>query len=148
VHKRSRFQIPIDFLATVNNRSYQLRVSKSMVEFLKKVFRENYIVDNREPKAIFEIPHVDGRFALYGPCLEPWKQLIVLGLLQSAIQIVLACFIYKFIVQRRGTIESYMFGWGFVIPFSLYIPFPLLDFFDIRYATLLFVLKERVNFKK
>ena len=108
-----------------------------IVDFLKKVFHENFIVDNREPISVFEIPYVDGRFALHGPCLGPWKQLFIFGLLQSGIQIVLACFIYKFIVQRRGTIESYILGWGFVIPFALYIPFPLLDLFDIRYVVVI-----------
>ena len=108
-----------------------------IVDFLKKVFHENFIVDNREPISVFEIPYVDGRFALHGPCLGPWKQLLIFGLLQSGIQIVLACFIYKFIVQRRGTIESYILGWGFVIPFALYIPFPLLDLFDIRYVVVI-----------
>jgi len=103
-----------------------------MTDFLKEIFQENFIVDNREPIATFGIPYVDGRFALLGPCLGPWKQLIVFSLVQSLIQILFACFIYKLIVQRRGTIESYLIGWGFVIPISLYIPYYLLDFLDIR----------------
>lgn len=103
-----------------------------MTEFLKEIFQEKFIVDKREPIATFGIPYVDGRFALLSPCFGPWQQLIVLSLVQSLIQILFACFIYKLIVQRRGTIESYLIGWGFVIPISLYIPYYLLDYLDIR----------------
>lgn len=103
-----------------------------MMDFLKGVFEENYNVDDREPLASFQIPNVEGDFSLFAPSLGPWKQQLIFSFLQSIIQIVFACFIYEAIVKRRGTIGSYIIGWGFVIPISIYLPFYLLEVLDLR----------------
>jgi len=103
-----------------------------MMDFLKRCFEENYIVDDREPLATFQIPHVEGDFSLFAPSLGPWTQQLFFSFLQSIIQIVFACFIYEAIVKRRGTIGSYIIGWGFVIPMSIYLPFYLLEVLDLR----------------
>ena len=105
-----------------------------MMDFLKRCFKENYIVDDREPLATFQIPHVEGDFSLFAPSLGPWTQQLFFCFLQSIIQIVFACFIYEAIVKRRGTIGSYIIGWGFVIPMSIYLPFYLLEVLDLRYV--------------
>jgi hypothetical protein len=105
-----------------------------MMDFLKGVFEENYNVDDREPLASFQIPNVEGDFSLFAPSLGPWKQQLIFSFLQSIIQIVFACFIYEAIVKRRGTIGSYIIGWGFVIPISIYLPFYLLEVLDLRYV--------------
>ena len=105
-----------------------------MVDFLKRCFEENFNIDGREPIVTFGIPFIDGEFSLFAPNVGPWKQLLFFNFLQSLIQMLFACFIYELIVKRRGTIGSYMIGWGFVIPTSLYLPFYLLDVLDIRYV--------------
>jgi len=105
-----------------------------MMEFLKKFFEENYIVDDREPLVTFHIPNTDGTFSLLAPKLEPWKQLLFFNFLQSIIQVVFAFFIYEGIVKRRGTIGSFILGWGIIIPASLYLPFYLLNVLDLRYV--------------
>jgi hypothetical protein len=91
-------------------------------------------VDDREPLVTFQIPNIQGNFSLMAPNPGPWKQLLFFNLLQSIIQIVFACFIYEGIVKRRGTIGSFIIGWGFVIPASLYLPFYLLEVLDLRYV--------------
>ena len=105
-----------------------------MMEFLKKFFEENYIVDDREPLVTFHIPNTDGTFSLLAPKLEPWKQLLFFNFLQSIIQVVFAFFIYEGIVKRRGTIGSFILGLGIIIPASLYLPFYLLNVLDLRYV--------------
>jgi hypothetical protein len=55
-----------------------------------------------------------------------------LVLIQAAIQCAFGLVIYNFIVQRRGTTASYLLGWGFILPVSIYIPFWLLEFLDLR----------------
>lgn len=103
-----------------------------MMNFLKRFFSDNFIVDDREPLVTFQIPNIQGNFSLMAPNPGPWKQLLFFNLLQSIIQIVFACFIYEGIVKRRGTIGSFIIGWGFVIPASLYLPFYLLEVLDLR----------------
>lgn len=103
-----------------------------MIEFLQKFYEENFTVDDREPLVAFQIPNVDGEYNLFAPKFGPWKQLLFLSFLQSLIQIAFACFIYESIVKRRGSIGSFIIGWGFVIPSSLYLPFYLLDVLDLR----------------
>ena len=112
-----------------------------MMDFLKRFFEENFNIDNREPIYTFGIPYIDGEFSLFAPNVEPWKQLLFFNFLQSVIQMFFAGFIYELIVKRRGTVVSYMIGWGFVIPTSLWLPFYLLDVLDIRY-----VRKNTTNF--
>jgi hypothetical protein len=53
-------------------------------------------------------------------------------LIQSAIQCAFAVIIYKFIVQKRGSPGAYLLGWGFILPIAIYIPFFLLEYFDMR----------------
>jgi len=99
---------------------------------MKKLFEDNFDVDDREPIATFGIPNIDGDFSLFAPKIGPWLQLVLFDLIQVTIQISFALFIYEAIVKRRGSIASYMIGWGFVIPASLYLPFYLMDILDLR----------------
>mmetsp|Transcript_7014 Transcript_7014/g.14939 ORF Transcript_7014/g.14939 Transcript_7014/m.14939 type:complete len:418 (-) Transcript_7014:328-1581(-) len=102
-----------------------------MVDVLRSQFAETFNDDDREPIVAFGIPYVDGEFSLYAPSAGPWKLLGLLSVIVTTLSIILACFIYKVIVERRGTIGSFLSGWGFVIPMSLYLPFYLLDALDL-----------------
>jgi hypothetical protein len=54
-------------------------------------------------------------------------------LIQIVIQLVFAIFIYRFIVQQRGTTMAFLLGYGVVLPLAvLYIPFELLEHLDIQ----------------
>jgi len=102
-----------------------------MVDVLRSQFAETFNDDDREPIVAFGIPYVDGEFSLYAPSAGLWKLLGLLSVIVTTLSIILACFIYKVIVERRGTIGSFLSGWGFVIPMSLYLPFYLLDALDL-----------------
>jgi len=54
-------------------------------------------------------------------------------LMQTIIQCLLAVFIWYTIVQRQGTTEAYLIGWGVIVPFSLYLPFLLIETFQIQH---------------
>jgi hypothetical protein len=48
------------------------------------------------------------------------------------VQCLLAAIIYKFIIGQRGTIQTYLLGWGVIFPFVIMFPYWLLETFDIR----------------
>lgn len=103
-----------------------------MADFLKSYFVQNLKDDDREPILEFTIPHVGGEYSLYAPTAESWNLLFLTILVGSTIQIAFSCFIYEAIVKRRGTLGSYLVGWGFIIPLSFVVPFYLLEVLDIR----------------
>eukprot|EP00531_Pseudo-nitzschia_arenysensis_P010754 CAMPEP_0116136602 /NCGR_PEP_ID=MMETSP0329-20121206/11812_1 /TAXON_ID=697910 /ORGANISM="Pseudo-nitzschia arenysensis, Strain B593" /LENGTH=408 /DNA_ID=CAMNT_0003631481 /DNA_START=61 /DNA_END=1287 /DNA_ORIENTATION=+ len=103
-----------------------------MMEYLQSLFEENFNVDDREPVLEFHIPSIDGAFSVYAPKVGPWIQLLISEFLQSIIQVAVACLIYEAIVKRRGYLSSYILGWGFIIPLSVYLPFYLLKALDMR----------------
>jgi hypothetical protein len=110
--------------------------------FLKSLFEDNTVMGDRQPLWTFTLPSIFSnggdsdeeihRFALFAPSAVGWKQLSVFVIIQSAVQILFACIIYKLIVQQRGTMQAYLVGWGVVLPLSIYLPFYFLDLFDIR----------------
>lgn len=103
-----------------------------MTNFIQSVFEENYIADDRDPFFQFHVPSIDGEFSVYAPNVELWKQLLISGFLQTLIQIAAAFFIYEGIVKRRGSVFSFIVGWGVFIPASLFLPVFLVDTFDMR----------------
>eukprot|EP00980_Cylindrotheca_fusiformis_P001575 scaffold360_cov107-Cylindrotheca_fusiformis.AAC.5 len=105
----------------------------TMITALQKLFEEKYIVDDREPLLIFKLPFSnDDDWALFAPKAGIWFQMLASAVFQSVIQCIFAVLVYKFIVQRRKTMGSYLLGWGFVIPMSCYLPFYLLELLDSR----------------
>lgn len=116
-----------------------------MTNFLQSLFEENYNVDDREPVLEFNIPNIDGEFSVYAPKVGPWLQLLLSEFLQSIIQVAAAILIYEGIVKRRGSISSFILGWGFIIPAALYLPFYLLNALDMRYVI---CTRSRVQFFK
>ena len=55
-----------------------------------------------------------------------------LVLMQMLLQVIFAAAIYSFVIQGRGTPQSYLFGFGIVIPLALYTPFYLLEELNIQ----------------
>ena len=53
-------------------------------------------------------------------------------MLQLGIQYLLAAIIYKIIIPNRGTVGSYLLGWSFIIPISIYVPFIIISTLDIQ----------------
>mmetsp|Transcript_55325 Transcript_55325/g.134369 ORF Transcript_55325/g.134369 Transcript_55325/m.134369 type:complete len:435 (+) Transcript_55325:129-1433(+) len=113
--------------------------------FIKSLFLDKAIVDDREPIFTFHLGGHGGKdnggddddttitqFGLFLPRKSPWIQLAVFVLIQSIVQQLFAVVIYFGIVRNRGTVQSYLLGWGFIIPISIYMPFLFLDYFDIR----------------
>lgn len=48
-------------------------------QYLKDIFAEKLLKDEREPVLTFEIPGWEGTFGLFAPLWEPWKQLILVS---------------------------------------------------------------------
>jgi hypothetical protein len=103
-----------------------------MISILQSIFQEKNTVDAREPLLTFKLPYSTNDWALFAPKVWPWIQMLLFVLIQAVIQSIFAVVVYKFIVQRRKTKESYLLGWGFVIPVSCYLPFYLIELFDTR----------------
>lgn len=103
-----------------------------MTTALQSLFEESFTVDDRQPVLEFNIPNIDGYFSVYAPKVGPWVQLLLSEFLQSIIQIAAASLIYEGIVKRRGYLSSFLLGWCFIIPFSLYLPFYLLEALGMR----------------
>lgn len=53
-------------------------------------------------------------------------------MIQTVIQVAAGAIIYQCIVKRRGQFDTYLLGWGVIIPFSIYLPFLLLDHIELR----------------
>jgi hypothetical protein len=107
-------------------------MAQGVVIFLQRLFEDDVIVDNRNPIWRGEIPLLTGQYEMYMPNPEVWKQLVVFVVLQSIIQMSFAAMIYQLVVQQRGTVQSYLIGFGIILPVSSYIPFFLLETLDIR----------------
>jgi hypothetical protein len=109
---------------------------KTVIEFLQGIFAEDVIDDDRTPLFTLDIPTIvvdEGlQFAVYAPNPEGWKQLAVLVVLQSVVQMVFGVIVYMSIVKQRGTMQAYLVGWGIILPIALYLPFYFLDLFNIR----------------
>ncbi|CAB9497464.1 Pfam:DUF821 [Seminavis robusta] len=97
-----------------------------------KLFEDDILEDHRTPLLSFGIPGIDGDFGLLAPRWEPWRQFLYIAILVLLIQSILGAFNYAFIVSKRGSISAYLVGWGFVIPFIAWLPFQLVEIFEIH----------------
>ena len=108
------------------------------MEYLQSIFEEKYVIDTRVPTMEFAIPgFVDDNgtpttFGLYTPESGLWKQVVVLLVLQILFQLFVATVVYQYVIKRRSTIESYIIGWGIILPLSCYTPYWLIRVFDIQ----------------
>lgn len=95
------------------------------------LFKEKFEVDDREQTVVFSLPYL-GHFGLT-PC-DPlfWHQIFVLVLLGSVLNVLLAVLVYVFVIKKSGTLTSYLFGYGFVLPSLMYAPFLVIKALDLR----------------
>jgi len=58
-------------------------------------------------------------------------------IVQAVICQIIAIVVYKFIIEKRGSMGAFLTGYGFVIPTVLVLPFQLIHFLDIRNTSLM-----------
>lgn len=61
-----------------------------------------------------------------------WLQLQVLMIIQALVNLVLGTIIYFLIVKKRGSVASYLLGYGFLVPFLVVFPFLVISWADLR----------------
>eukprot|EP00586_Coscinodiscus_wailesii_P008839 CAMPEP_0172521614 /NCGR_PEP_ID=MMETSP1066-20121228/292682_1 /TAXON_ID=671091 /ORGANISM="Coscinodiscus wailesii, Strain CCMP2513" /LENGTH=270 /DNA_ID=CAMNT_0013304553 /DNA_START=90 /DNA_END=899 /DNA_ORIENTATION=- len=98
--------------------------------FLKIIFSDKLETDIRSPFTTFEL-HGE-RFGLLLPSVSFWMQLFATLVIQSLLGHILSVIVYKFIVQRRGSVTAYLTGWGLVIPIVISLPFKIIRFLGVR----------------
>jgi len=104
-----------------------------LLTFLKNIFHDKLLQDDRQPTIIFDNPFGDNSsYGLLAPSGAIWIQLSVALLIQSLTCSLLAIPVYHLVVKKRGTMTSFLAGFGGIIPFALYVPFFLIKTFDIR----------------
>ena len=108
-----------------------------------------------EEKFQADVRPVDAQVELFGmtfayaaPILLFWVQIGIYLMIQSCVNLVMGCIIWKYVVQQRQssstttttTTTAWLVSFGVAIPVSLYLPFQLIPFLDIRNTTLLITL--------
>jgi hypothetical protein len=88
--------------------------------------------DTRTPFYTFSVTGIDGSFGILGTSLPFWVQLATFLLMQSIVRVLLACVVYKCIIERRGTTTAFLVGYGFILPLVVMLPFWLIPLLDIR----------------
>jgi len=90
-------------------------------------------VDEREPIFFFKLPGDDGaHFGITG--MDPlfWITSFAFLGLQSVTNVLSAIIMYHFILMQRGTLQSFIIGYGFIIPLLFYLPLVLVQIMDLR----------------
>jgi hypothetical protein len=95
------------------------------------IFENKLDVDDREPVLSFVLG--DQKWGLFAPSILFWIQLLVAVTMVSAFfSALIATLVYTFIIPNRGSLFSYIFGFGFIIPLCIgYLPFRLMDMLDV-----------------
>ena len=128
-----------------------LESSRYIPQALLSQFANKLERDTREPIFTFQIPTTilallgqnnniqnDAKsftaiyYGLLAPRFSFWWQLTLLIAMQSMICIGIACFIYKFIIEKRGTATAFLSGYGVVLPFVLLMPFHLCRYLQLQ----------------
>jgi hypothetical protein len=104
----------------------------SLVAGVASLFTNKLDKDTSTPFYTFSVPGIDGSFGILGSPLPFWVQLATFLLTQSAVRVLLACIVYKYIIQKRGTTTAFLVGYGFVLPLVVILPFVLIPLLDIR----------------
>jgi len=107
-------------------------------ELLSSIYDDKLVYDNREPCYIFELPGL-GTYGVMAPVITIWLQLLIDTIAVTMLVAGFSILVYEFILKRRGTSTSYLFGWGVMIPFCVLAPRACLDFLDIRNGFLAFL---------
>ena len=111
----------------------------SIREIINTFFEEKYVIDSRSPIFSINIVGDDRQLDFFVPEWIFFFQVALLVLLQMVTGCILGAVMYFGIVTRQETsfIQTrYMIGYGVVIPLSLWIPFIICDWLDIRSVAL------------
>ena len=113
---------------------------------LASLFTNKLDRDTRTPVYTFSFPGVDASYGILSSTLGFWIQLTIFLLMQSAVRVLLACIIYKYIIQRRGTVTASLVGYGVVLPFVVIMPFYVIPLLGIRNTILMFSIASTPTF--
>lgn len=92
-----------------------------------------YEVDDREPIFFFRLPGEDGsQIGITGMDPMFWSMCFAFLCLQTVTNVISAVIVYHFILMERGTLQSFIVGYGFLIPLLFYVPLVLVHILDIR----------------
>lgn len=108
----------------------------AMLSAVKDLFANKLMEDDREPFLTLEIPGWEGQFAVLPPQFQFWNQLLLLLIIQTICTCTFSVIIYKFIVKQRGSMTSFLIGYGFICPVVMLMPYELLEFLDLQNRTL------------
>lgn len=126
---------------TVRNKQVEMGLAQAASRCVLAIFDNKLERDDRQAVFTFSIPAgQNGEPLLLGllaPSLSFWFQLTVLLLIQSVVCVILACFIYRFIIQQRNTVLSFLVGYGIVLPSVLAMPWVVTDLLDLQNMSLI-----------
>lgn len=117
---------------------------EAFISSLASIYSNKIEHDTRTPSFTFSVPGFDGSFGILGggTPLPFWVQMATLLPTQSVVRVFLACIVYKFIIQKRGTATAFMVGYGFVLPFVLLLPFYIIPLLGIRNVCLMIAISS------
>jgi hypothetical protein len=118
---------------------------QGLVQSLASIYSDRLEQDTRTPTYTFSVPGIDGGsigILTSGGPLAFWVQMATILPMQSIVRVFLACIVYKFIIQRRGTLMAYLVGYGFVLPFVILLPFYVIPLLGIRNVCLMIAISS------
>ena len=109
-----------------------LKLAKSFISHY------NFEYDDRQPNFLVEIPSVGASIGFTNMSLIFWLQCLVWLCFQSLINVCLALFVYKFIVQQSDKTTARLIGYGLVCPVLLCGPLYVLR--ELEFHNITFIL--------
>lgn len=105
------------------------------------IFTDKLVVDDREP--ILTATFLGENLGLFLPRISFWIQGLPILIVCACFSVLMATITYAFIIPRRGSMISYLVGFGVIIPLCIGgFPFWFLDFIDVRNKLLRFVVSS------
>lgn len=71
-------------------------------------------------------------YGFYMPSIIFWIETLVAVSFMGLVGAMVGAITYKFIIQRQGTVTSYLLGFGVIIPFWVTFPYYGFQLFDLR----------------
>jgi hypothetical protein len=97
------------------------------------VFADKLESDSRLPFFIFSLPLFVGKeFGIVGVVFQFWFQMFCLSFLHMLINMLTAYLAYKFILKKKQSATALLVGFGIIIPLLVYLPFRMIEVFDLR----------------
>lgn len=107
------------------------------MDLFRTLLSHKFEVDEREPIVFWTVPGTedDGGAVVFGITgMDPRFWLISFALLsvQSVTSLLAAVAMYHYVLMQRGTVQSYLIGYGIICPALFYLPFVLIPYLDLR----------------